>query len=112
MTPVNVSSIGCSSWRHDGVPRLGAGPGAVHAAISPSTGAVCLLTASPGRNGDETRGGTSFIGEKRMTTRRPLVAGSWKMNGPMGSQEELRKVGAGAQGLREKVDTMVCPPAT
>ena len=47
-----------------------------------------------------------------MTTRRPLVAGNWKMNGLMGSQEDFRKVVAGAKGLREKVDIMVCPPAT
>src|SRR5260370_12364020 len=47
-----------------------------------------------------------------MTTRRPLVAGNWKMNGLVGSQEDFRKVVAGAKGLREKVDIMVCPPAT
>src|SRR5712672_128188 len=47
-----------------------------------------------------------------MTTRRPLVAGNWKMNGLMGSQEDFRKVVAGAEGLREKVDIIVCPPAT
>ena len=47
-----------------------------------------------------------------MTTRRPLVAGNWKMNGLMGSQEGFLKVVAGAKGLREKVDIMVCPPAT
>src|SRR5215468_942462 len=47
-----------------------------------------------------------------MTTRRPLVAGNWKMNGLMGSQEDFRKVVTGAKALREKVDIMVCPPAT
>ena len=47
-----------------------------------------------------------------MITRRPLVAGNWKMNGLMGSQEDFRKVVAGAKGLREKVDIMVCPPST
>jgi triosephosphate isomerase len=47
-----------------------------------------------------------------MTTRRPLVAGNWKMNGLMRSQEDFRKVVASAKGLREKVDVMVCPPAT
>src|SRR5258708_8176072 len=47
-----------------------------------------------------------------MTTRRPLVAGNWKRNGSVGSQEDFRKVVAGAKGLREKVDIMVCPPAT
>jgi triosephosphate isomerase (TIM) len=47
-----------------------------------------------------------------MTTRRPLVAGNWKMNGLMGSQEDFSKIVGGATGLREKVDIMVCPPAT
>jgi len=47
-----------------------------------------------------------------MTTRRPLVAGNWKMNGLMGSQEDFRKVVTGAKALRERVDIMVCPPAT
>src|SRR5258708_19179301 len=47
-----------------------------------------------------------------MTTRRPLVAGNWKRNGSVGSQEDFRKVVAGAKGLREKVDIMVCQPAT
>jgi triosephosphate isomerase len=44
--------------------------------------------------------------------RRPLVAGNWKMNGLMGSQEDFRRVVTGAKALGEKVDIMVCPPAT
>src|SRR5215470_16690145 len=52
------------------------------------------------------------MGEKQMATRRPLVAGNWKMNGLMGAQEDFRKVVTGAKALREKVDIMVCPPAT
>ncbi len=47
-----------------------------------------------------------------MTTRRPLVAGNWKMNGLMASHEDFCKIVAGAKRLREKVDIIVCPPAT
>ena len=43
--------------------------------------------------------------------RRPLIAGNWKMNGLAASISELEKIIAGAGGL-ERVDLMVCPPAT
>ena len=48
-------------------------------------------------------------------TRRPLVAGNWKMNGLKASIGELEKIIAGARTLAQgsaKVDVMVCPPAT
>jgi triosephosphate isomerase len=44
-------------------------------------------------------------------TRRPLVAGNWKMNGLRASIGELEKIIAGAKKLTT-VDLMVCPPAT
>src|SRR5215470_15090859 len=47
-----------------------------------------------------------------MTTRRPLIAGNWKMNGLKASERELAGIVAGAAGLRQKIDLMVCPPAT
>jgi triosephosphate isomerase len=47
-----------------------------------------------------------------MTTRRPLIAGNWKMNGLSSSAAEFAAMVAGAAGLRTKVDLMVCPPAT
>lgn len=47
-----------------------------------------------------------------MTTRRPLVAGNWKMNGLRASREALAGIVAGAAGLSGKLDVMVCPPAT
>jgi triosephosphate isomerase len=46
-----------------------------------------------------------------MTTRRPLVAGNWKMNGLERSAVELDKIIAGSRAL-PGVDLMVCPPAT
>src|ERR1051325_5689270 len=45
-------------------------------------------------------------------TRRPLVAGNWKMNGLKASAAELGKVIAGAGDIWTKVDLMICPPAT
>src|ERR1041384_7787207 len=45
-------------------------------------------------------------------TRRPLVAGNWKMNGLKASAAELGKVMAGAAELLTKVELMICPPAT
>jgi triosephosphate isomerase len=45
-------------------------------------------------------------------TRRPLVAGNWKMNGLKASVAELAKIVAGAPALRGKADLMICPPAT
>jgi len=47
-----------------------------------------------------------------MTTRRPLIAGNWKMNGLKASQRELAGIVAGAAGLGTKIDLLVCPPAT
>jgi triosephosphate isomerase len=47
-----------------------------------------------------------------MTTRRPLIAGNWKMNGLRASLEALGGIVAGAKPLCDKVDVMVCPPAT
>jgi triosephosphate isomerase (TIM) len=44
-------------------------------------------------------------------TRRPLVAGNWKMNGLKTSIGELEKIIAGGKKLAN-VDLMVCPPAT
>jgi triosephosphate isomerase (TIM) len=44
-------------------------------------------------------------------TRRPLVAGNWKMNGLKASIGELEKIIAGAKKLAN-VDLVVCPPAT
>ncbi len=46
-----------------------------------------------------------------MRTRRPLVAGNWKMNGRRGSVAELEAVMAGAKGPAA-ADLMICPPAT
>ena len=46
-------------------------------------------------------------------TPRPLVAGNWKMNGLRASLPVLREIADGYRdGLRAKVDLLVCPPAT
>ena len=45
-------------------------------------------------------------------TRRPLVAGNWKMNGLSGALATLDKVIAGAANLPARVDVLVCPPFT
>jgi triosephosphate isomerase len=50
--------------------------------------------------------------EPKMTARRPLVAGNWKMNGLRAAQAELDKMIAGAAALSANVDVLVCPPAT
>jgi triosephosphate isomerase (TIM) len=47
-----------------------------------------------------------------MTTRRPLIAGNWKMNGLRASLEAVSDIVAGAKSLCDRVDVMVCPPAT
>jgi triosephosphate isomerase (TIM) len=44
-------------------------------------------------------------------SRRPLVAGNWKMNGLRSSRAELEQMIVGAQALKA-VDLMICPPAT
>ncbi len=44
---------------------------------------------------------------------RPLVAGNWKMNGTRESLTEIKAMAQGVQrALSEKVDTLICPPAT
>jgi triosephosphate isomerase (TIM) len=45
------------------------------------------------------------------TSRRPLVAGNWKMNGLRSSAEEIDRLVTAAGGL-QRLDLMVCPPAT
>jgi triosephosphate isomerase (TIM) len=45
-------------------------------------------------------------------SRRPLVAGNWKMNGLAASIGELDRVIAGAPEFSPRADLMVCPPAT
>ena len=44
-------------------------------------------------------------------TRRPLVAGNWKMNGLRSALGELVEIARGAARIRD-ADIMVCPPAT
>ena len=46
------------------------------------------------------------------STRRPLLAGNWKMNGLAASQGELAKIVAQAASLPAGFDILVCPPAT
>jgi triosephosphate isomerase len=45
-------------------------------------------------------------------TRRPLIAGNWKMNGLKASLNELAAIGQGAGEVSRKADLLVCPPAT
>jgi len=45
-------------------------------------------------------------------SRRPLIAGNWKMNGLRASVGELKKIIAGAAKLRGAAELLVCPPAT
>jgi triosephosphate isomerase len=42
----------------------------------------------------------------------PLVAGNWKMNGLAASLGEIAAIGAGYEALRDRVELVVCPPAT
>jgi triosephosphate isomerase len=44
--------------------------------------------------------------------RRPLIAGNWKMNGLRASVSELEQIVRCSRDLRERIDLMVCPPAT
>ncbi len=44
--------------------------------------------------------------------RRPLIAGNWKMNGLKASVAELEKIVRDSGDLRQRIDLMVCPPAT
>lgn len=43
---------------------------------------------------------------------RPLIAGNWKMNGLKSALGELGAMVEGYAAYRQKVDLMVCPPAT
>ena len=43
---------------------------------------------------------------------RPLIAGNWKMNGLKASIAEFEAMCAGAAGVADKADLLVCPPAT
>lgn len=46
-------------------------------------------------------------------TRRPLVAGNWKMNGQRAALAEIAATGAGYDaGLKARAELVVCPPAT
>jgi triosephosphate isomerase len=46
-------------------------------------------------------------------TRRPLIAGNWKMNGLKASAGELAAIAEGYDAaLRTRLDLLVCPPAT
>jgi triosephosphate isomerase len=45
-------------------------------------------------------------------SRRPLIAGNWKMNGLRASVGELKKIIAGAAKFGSAADLLVCPPAT
>jgi triosephosphate isomerase (TIM) len=45
-------------------------------------------------------------------TIRPLIAGNWKMNGLRSSLAEFDAMIAGASGVADKADLLVCPPAT
>ncbi len=46
-------------------------------------------------------------------TRRPLVAGNWKMNGLRAGLSELEAICAGySEALKAKADFLICPPAT
>jgi triosephosphate isomerase len=45
-------------------------------------------------------------------TRRPLIAGNWKMNGLSGTIETLDRIIAGTAKFPARVDVLVCPPFT
>src|ERR1051326_7952322 len=47
-----------------------------------------------------------------MPSRRPLVAGNWKMHGLKASLAQLEAVLRGSARIRADVDLMICPPAT
>jgi triosephosphate isomerase len=53
-----------------------------------------------------------MAGLDRMRTRRPLVAGNWKMHGLRASAAEVVKIIRGASELEGTLDLLVCPPAT
>src|SRR5438477_11359082 len=45
-------------------------------------------------------------------SRRPLIAGNWKMNGLVASGSELQAIIAASEPLARKADLLICPPAT
>ena len=45
-------------------------------------------------------------------SRRPLIAGNWKMNGFHRSVAELEKIIANSADVAAKADLLICPPAT
>lgn len=45
-------------------------------------------------------------------TRRPLIAGNWKMNGLSVASSELAAMVQGAETIAPQVDLLLCPPAT
>src|SRR5438128_10299130 len=47
-----------------------------------------------------------------MPSRRPLVAGNWKMHGLKASVAQFEGILRGCTRVRGDVDLMVCPPAT
>lgn len=49
-----------------------------------------------------------------MVSRRPLIAGNWKMNGLSASLAEINRLREGVemQNLAAKADILICPPAT
>jgi triosephosphate isomerase (TIM) len=47
-----------------------------------------------------------------VATRRPLIAGNWKMNGLINSGSELQAIIAASEPLAKKADLLICPPAT
>jgi triosephosphate isomerase len=58
--------------------------------------------------------GAPGTGATAMTaTRRPLVAGNWKMNGLRASSAEFGAIVTGISAAKlDSIDTMICPPAT
>src|SRR5438067_13224785 len=47
-----------------------------------------------------------------MPSRRPLVAGNWKMHGLQASVTKIESILRGCDRVRNDVDLMICPPAT
>src|SRR6202162_648102 len=48
----------------------------------------------------------------QMPSRRPLIAGNWKMHGLRASVAQLESILRGCGRVRDDVDLMICPPAT
>ncbi|MEW6120975.1 MAG: triose-phosphate isomerase [Pseudomonadota bacterium] len=46
------------------------------------------------------------------SSRRPLIAGNWKMNGLRRAGEEFAAMIAGSAGVAAAADLLICPPAT